>query len=228
MSIDNNAVKLVQMNTTCFVNLFSAWNYDRRKKLKSAKWIPKASTQQKETMKVKREPKSKHTHTAQLIKKEKRIIGIYESEQGETEKEIHMQGTHTHEQPIQQQQWSFRFLFSLFSRNRHPHRKKHTLAFIGYSLFFQLKPMLLLFILFFAAPFIHRTIVFFVCSSALLQKYNRSHSVSTEYLCASFFHWLLFRWCVGIICEYIRREWATRQIRFLSIRITLLKRIKIL
>ena len=57
-------------------------------------------------MKVKREPKSKHTLTAQLIKKEKRIIGIYESEQGETEKEIHMQGTHTHahEQPIQQQQ----------------------------------------------------------------------------------------------------------------------------
>ena len=38
--------------------------------------------------------------------------------------------------------------------------KKHTLAFIGYSLFFRLKPMLLLFILFFAAPFIHRMIVF--------------------------------------------------------------------
>lgn len=50
MSIDNNAVKLVQMNTTCFVNLFPAWNYDR-KEVEKRKMNSKGFAKQKKRWK---------------------------------------------------------------------------------------------------------------------------------------------------------------------------------
>lgn len=126
MSIDNNAVKLVQMSCTCFVNLFSAWNLNSTKKLKSAKWIRTALQRQKGNDKS----KAKHTQTIfrNTSKVAKRFIRISKQ---------HMQCTHTHTHAHEsiQPQWIFRFMPSLWSGNRPKKTHTHTRTlYIPYSL----------------------------------------------------------------------------------------------
>lgn len=116
MSIDNNAVKLVQMNTTCFVNLFSAWNYDR-KEVEKRKMNSKGFAKQK----INDESKENIIETHNSEYTANRILFEYIKA---TARDRDTCKAYT--QPIQQQQWSFRFLFSLFSRNRHTTQQKKT------------------------------------------------------------------------------------------------------